>query len=414
MSFLHPSYLWALLGLAVPLAIHLWSKKQGKTIKVGSIKFLYTSDSQKSKRLQISEFWLLLLRMLILTFVVVILAEPLWKTKVENSPITYMFEASLLSTPRVKHLADSLHYSFDVRLLKAGFPTYQTELSTIDTTEVPHYWQLAKAMESLATDSIVVFTQGFMKGIQGKRPEINKPINWVTLNPGKAETHDIAGLKNRDAITVISVESQADYFKYHQETRALNDNIGDIPVFEKDTVQIFMVTDQEFQSEQRYIQASFQAIETYLNHPFEIKNITNPEELTFKPKDILIWLSEEQSPQVEGKSIIFQNNALADALIEEGDTPKEFYLTQRLNSENSIDKYLAAELLEVLDLYPKVETLAQAHDLRVMDSTLLKPNFNALNLPDSTDYKSNFSLYLWLALVVFLLLERFLSRYRKQ
>ena len=45
MSFAHPLYLWTLLGLLVPIAIHLWSKKEAKTIKIGSVQLL--SESTK-------------------------------------------------------------------------------------------------------------------------------------------------------------------------------------------------------------------------------------------------------------------------------------------------------------------------------------------------------------------------------
>jgi hypothetical protein len=50
MAFLNPLYLWALLGLAIPVAIHLWSRKEGRTIKVGSIKFLKGIGSQTSQQ----------------------------------------------------------------------------------------------------------------------------------------------------------------------------------------------------------------------------------------------------------------------------------------------------------------------------------------------------------------------------
>ncbi len=125
MFFLNPSFLWALLGLAVPVAIHLWSKKEGKTIKVGSIKFLQESDSRKSSSIKLNEFWLLLLRMLLITILVFILAEPRLHYKTENSPITYLVEKSLLSSSEVKNLTDSLNNTAEVRFLETDFPEYQ-------------------------------------------------------------------------------------------------------------------------------------------------------------------------------------------------------------------------------------------------------------------------------------------------
>ena len=45
MTIKNPTYLWALLGLLVPLAIHLWSRKSGKTVKVGSTQWLIASEN---------------------------------------------------------------------------------------------------------------------------------------------------------------------------------------------------------------------------------------------------------------------------------------------------------------------------------------------------------------------------------
>ena len=53
MSFLNPTYLWALLGLLIPIAIHLWSKKEGKTVKIGSIELLRESDSKQTSIIKI-------------------------------------------------------------------------------------------------------------------------------------------------------------------------------------------------------------------------------------------------------------------------------------------------------------------------------------------------------------------------
>ncbi|NND11568.1 MAG: hypothetical protein HKN96_10170, partial [Flavobacteriaceae bacterium] len=96
MTFLYPSYLWALLGLIVPLAIHLWSKKEGKTIKIGSIKLLSEADSKQSRSIKLNEYWLLLLRMLSVALLVFILAEPGFIKKTPTNPLTYIVEPALL------------------------------------------------------------------------------------------------------------------------------------------------------------------------------------------------------------------------------------------------------------------------------------------------------------------------------
>ncbi|MEQ9166083.1 MAG: BatA domain-containing protein, partial [Fulvivirga sp.] len=61
MNFANSTYLFALLGFLIPIAIHLWNKKEAKVIKVGSIQFVPTQDSNQSKSIQLNEVFLLLL-----------------------------------------------------------------------------------------------------------------------------------------------------------------------------------------------------------------------------------------------------------------------------------------------------------------------------------------------------------------
>ena len=198
MMFLNPSFLWALLGLGVPIAIHLWSKKQGENIRVGSIKFLKESNSRRSRSIQLNEFWLLLLRMLLIALLVFILAEPRLTSKSENSPLTYLVETSLLDSSEVKTLTDSLNAQAEVRFLKTNFPEYNSELLESISSEPRNYWQLAREMQTLHTDSIVVFTKAFLSGIKGKRPEIGKHINWINLNPDQTKNHVVGVIKDKN------------------------------------------------------------------------------------------------------------------------------------------------------------------------------------------------------------------------
>src|SRR5690606_33162258 len=96
MVFLNPMYLWALTGLAVPLAIHFWSRKEGKTIKVGSIQFLKESDPKQASSVKLNEIWLLILRMLVITILVLIIARPVLKGENSRTALTYLIDPSLL------------------------------------------------------------------------------------------------------------------------------------------------------------------------------------------------------------------------------------------------------------------------------------------------------------------------------
>mgnify|MGYP003108834732 CR=1 FL=1 len=75
MNWLNPIALWGLTALAVPILIHLWSKNKTKEIAFGSIRFLRESSTLQSKKIQLSEIPLLLVRLLILVLVVLLMAR---------------------------------------------------------------------------------------------------------------------------------------------------------------------------------------------------------------------------------------------------------------------------------------------------------------------------------------------------
>src|SRR5471030_327127 len=81
MQFVQSIWLWAMAGIAVPLFIHLWNLKKGKTRKVGSIAFLMESARSHAKSLRISEWLLLLLRCLLLIVLAVLLTDPFIETQ---------------------------------------------------------------------------------------------------------------------------------------------------------------------------------------------------------------------------------------------------------------------------------------------------------------------------------------------
>lgn len=79
MHLLNPIALIALAGLLIPLIIHLWKLKQGKTLRIGSIALLGAGSPFTSRSYQITDWLLLFLRMLLLALVAFFLAEPYMK-----------------------------------------------------------------------------------------------------------------------------------------------------------------------------------------------------------------------------------------------------------------------------------------------------------------------------------------------
>lgn len=80
MGFLNPIYLVGILAAAVPLIIHLWSRRQAKTVDFSSLMFLLAAHRQSVRRIQLKHLLILLLRIAIITLIAIALARPLLKS----------------------------------------------------------------------------------------------------------------------------------------------------------------------------------------------------------------------------------------------------------------------------------------------------------------------------------------------
>ncbi len=87
MSFIYPSFLWALLAIAIPIIIHLFHFRRFKTIYFTNVKFLKEVKEQTSNRQKIRNILVLISRILAIIFLVFAFAQPYFAKKGNNSQI---------------------------------------------------------------------------------------------------------------------------------------------------------------------------------------------------------------------------------------------------------------------------------------------------------------------------------------
>ena len=432
MLFLNPTYLLALLALTIPLAIHLWSKKEGETIKIGSIKLLSEADSKQSSSIKLNELWLLLLRMLLITLLVFIMAEPQLKREIQKTQITYIVEPSLLNNKEMATIIDSLRSIGSVRSLQTGFPEYQDDHLDINNTNVPTYWQLAKEMETLATDSIVVFTNAFVSGIKGMRPIISKKIEWIVIDSAEPIKMALEAVQKDDQLQLSYASSNHQSLTFEKENIPINSNTlvfnqskdsvklasnqkeQWLPIKTQEIITVLLFYEANFINEANYIEASYKAISKHLNHPIEITKTQDTSSLNLSAYKNIIWLSEKPMQKTVSKILLYKADSFAQALVINGDSKDLFYLTKRLNTENIIEEHLPEHLLSMLDLHRELEHKINQYDKRVIDkeelltvNSVVKTNTKALNV-------LSISKWLWILLAVLLIAERIIANYRKQ
>ena len=410
MFFANPMFLWALLGLAVPVAIHLWSKDEGKTIKVGSIANLRESENAQTKTLQLNEWLLLLLRMLAIALVVFILAEPFVKSKIKNQELVYLVEPELLKIDTFKASMDSLAESKTVKLFLEDFPEYNAADSV--KTAATNYWQLAQDFEKLKADSLVVYSQTLLNRFKGKRPEITENVNWVTIDSSQTTAGIVALTQLQDSVEVLEVKSTKEQLRFKKSVRdfaAIQNLETDLEIQSLDTLQVYAFAEDSLQTELKFLKTGFEALSTYLKRPIAITDIAPNQ----TPQDgILIWLSPSDTPEFSGALLDFKPNAFASDLIVKNGT--YFSLTQNLTRKNVVEQHLAEHLLPLINLHPELDEAVQKYDRRVLADAFATPLRTAkvqeLNQASSIPLTHWF----WLALLILLIVERLLSRIRKQ
>lgn len=79
-SFLYPTLLWALLAVAIPILIHLFSRQRVKKVDFSSLIFLKSLEKTRLRAIKIKSLILLLIRSLIIFFAVLAFARPSART----------------------------------------------------------------------------------------------------------------------------------------------------------------------------------------------------------------------------------------------------------------------------------------------------------------------------------------------
>lgn len=224
--------------------------------------------------------------------------------------------------------------------MKNGFPEWEDDADYQSDKEQPNYWQLVQKMDSLRSDSIVVFTKALVKGIKSMRPNTQKKIHWVVVDSEETQDQPLLAVKQESAVELITASSTGRATKINKELleegfnisndslRLLSEEPQTVPLKKLDTLRINLYVEDDFEREGKYIEASFRALSAFLKREIVIHKEDEP---TSDQANLNIWLSNEPKNNLEGKWLVHQENPLAKQLIELSPRENFFYLTSKLN-----------------------------------------------------------------------------------
>ncbi|PIB26268.1 BatA domain-containing protein [Maribacter sp. 4G9] len=428
MTFLQPTYLWALFSLAIPLVIHLLNRGDIRTIKVGSVKFLKEFDTKQSRKIKLNELLLLLLRMLLLGLVILSMAEPQWKINTPKAPISYFIEPALADEAGFMSFLDSLPQN-NMKWFSQGFPEFGVEVNPQETV---HYWQLAQKLHEVPSDSFVVFTKGLVKGIQGARPLLAQKVRWVVVENEHRIDETIAARNVGDSVQWYHVTSSSLLTDLKIETLANTDSRivfmdGDslglmesgrtfkIPALKNDTLDVLIAYDEAHMREMHYFSASLKAIGQYGMQAIRQQKLESAVEFEEQESlDLLIWLRSDKVPSIKQPTIAMVEDSLASSLLEKTEFKNRYHLTRKLNIQNSLEGNLTNALASILLPNDTVSQKMNAWDGRVVPEAAMATNFSNEEIGQPRSKNMDISPYIWLSIVLVLVMERILAKLRKQ
>jgi hypothetical protein len=191
-QFLYSIGLFALAGIIIPLVIHLWNVKQGKTIKIGSIALLGESSSASAKSFKINDWLLFVLRCLLLVLLAFLLAQPYLKKTTAINGKTGWILVDKNNFPQVfkthqKKIDSLLKKGYEIHDFNVGF----LPITLIDTTtnQIRQYNNLNYTTLLSAAGQIVpaeaqvyLFADRRLNRFGNELPTVNYKLSWIPLN----------------------------------------------------------------------------------------------------------------------------------------------------------------------------------------------------------------------------------------
>ncbi len=420
MQFLNPIWLWGLTGLMIPIGIHLLSRKEGKVIRIGSIRHLEETSTKQFRNIRLNEFLLLALRCLLITLIVFLLSGITF-TKSKTKEVNWLLiEKGLEKENDFKNLIDSLEKKeFELRWLAKDFPLLK-DSSSVNASI--NYWTLVESLKAHPAKQIVVLAYNYTNQFKGKRRSIPEHVQWIsknsidaefTLNATRISSDSVLVRKGKTSFERTSFSNQ--YLKASPGQSVLVED-NSMRITSKDTISITLYNDPSFEYDKEIILAALKAIDQTMPCVFRISTLPAEKWTDDDNTAWIIWLSEKVIPEKgNSKRIVYLKNEIEpNELL----TPSAsgWFLNDRLDEENSLNENLTVQLADILLKKKQVLQRAKHFDKRALPEKLLWSSTSSIGSEASVALvgTSNILNYLAIFILLTLLVERVVAFKRNQ
>lgn len=315
LQLLNPIALLAATAVLLPILVHLWRERTGKTLRIGSIILLSNNNRTRSNSLRIYNWPLFLLRCLLVLLLAFLLAKPVWqKTPIAGSSKGWILipkaERRLAYTQYKTQIDSLLAAQWELHDLGEGFHRYSiteplappTQLESKEAGAPRIYlegeaesadmatWSLLKDLDAALPSGypLQVFTSNRQVQYQGTRPATHLALRWHSYAAADTviTTHTAAWITPGQALKTLEQNASAAGIQYAMTTMAMPPQ--DIEV--DTSIQRITLYPGRHAADAGYLKAALQAIAEVSEHRFSIQSLAD-DQLPALPQQLIIQLN---------------------------------------------------------------------------------------------------------------------------
>ncbi|WP_374951676.1 BatA domain-containing protein [Mucilaginibacter sp.] len=259
MHFLTPVWFFAMAAVSIPVVIHLWNTRPGKSLKIGSIALITEASKSNRRSFKLLDILLFILRCSLLTVLAFLLAVPVWEhvkpaEKVKGWVLiskANMREAYEIFKPKIDSLTRvgyQFHY-FNAGFAKGDLPKILADSTLKDGPSSYNYWNLVRQLNSKVSSELPlqVFTPSGIRHFVGIKPASPLKLVWNVYNQGDSVARWIAdaSLAPNGAVRVIIGNSSPEGVVYTNQVIS-NEGNADVAISVKNGQPIANLKGTEF------------------------------------------------------------------------------------------------------------------------------------------------------------------------
>jgi hypothetical protein len=306
MQLLNPIWLLVSAAVVIPVLVHLWNLRKGKTLLVGSIALLTTGARQQSRSFRITNWPLLLLRCLLIVLLALLLAKPVRNNQQETAagpgwilvPAHQLAAAYAQYAPQMDSLlaaGATLHnLSPDFEIIQLQDTAQYAKTGNNNPTPVVPPWSLLKVLDANLPNGfpLQVFINNRIAQYEGNRPVTHLALHWHSFTAGDSMAHS-------PAFSYLTAEGKIRQMEwvskpkgnYYQESPSVSSWTADV---DTSTIRVAIYPGKN-RTDAQYVKAAVLAIEQYTHKRITTSLLSDDQEpARFQH---LIFRLDDQAPR---------------------------------------------------------------------------------------------------------------------